>query len=147
MAWFDRALAVLFLVAVANGVLLSLPEAFGVPVAPDSPWPPLRALHHWAVTQEPAHLDPPPTLRASLWFDALVQTPFAVVLSWALWTGRRWIRTPALVYAGAAIANMYFYFFQTVHGPTPPLDPAVYWPANLPWLVLPAVLAVRFWRP
>ncbi len=139
----DRVLAVLFALMVVNGVLLSLPEALGVAVAPDSPWPPLRSLHHWAVTQEPAHLHPPPSLRASLWFDAVVQTPCAAWLTWALWTGRRGIRSPALVYAGAAVANMYFYFFQTVFGPDPPLQPAVYWPMNLPWLLLPIALIVR----
>lgn len=142
-AAIDRVLAVLFALMVVNGLVLSFPEALGIAVAPDSPWPPLRSLHHWAVTQEPAHLDPPPTLRASLWFDAVVQTPCAAWLAVALWTGRRIGRTPALAYAGAAIANMYFYFFQTVFGPHPPLQPSVYWPMNLPWLFLPAALILR----
>lgn len=35
-----------------------------VPVAADSPWPPLRALHGWAVAEEPAHLDPPPNIAS-----------------------------------------------------------------------------------
>lgn len=142
----DRVLAVLFVLMVVNGLVLSLPEALGIAVAPDSPWPPLRSLHHWAVTQEPAHLDPPPTLRASLWFDALVQTPAAAFVAWRLWTGGGGLARLGLLYAGAAIANMYFYFFQTVFGPHPPLQPAVYWPMNLPWLFVPMLLAVRLWR-
>jgi hypothetical protein len=141
----DRVLAVLFVLVAVNGFVLSLPEALGVPVAPDSPWPPLRALHGWAVTQEPAHLHIPPNLRASLLFDAFVQGPFALVAAFALWSGRRWLRTPGLLYAGAAIVNMYFYFFQTVFGPDPPLQPATYWPMNLPWLFLPIALAMRLW--
>jgi hypothetical protein len=52
-------------VSVLYGFLFSLPEGLGVPVAPDSPWPPLRALHGWAVAEEPAHLDPPPNLVAA----------------------------------------------------------------------------------
>ena len=98
------------------------------------------------LAQEPAHLHPPPNLEASLLFDAFVQGPFALLIAFALWTGRRWLRTPGLVYCGAAIANMYFYFFQTVFGPDPPLHPATYWPMNLPWLLLPIALAARLWR-
>ena len=46
-----------------------------MPVAADSPWPPLRALHGWAVAEEPAHLDPPPNLIAACLFDGLFQAP------------------------------------------------------------------------
>ena len=56
----DLGLALFFSLSVAYGFLFSLPEGLGVPVAADSPWPPLRALHGWAVAEEPAHLDPPP---------------------------------------------------------------------------------------
>ena len=65
----DLALACFFSISVVYGFLFSLPEGLGVPVAPDSPWPPLRALHDWAVAEEPAHLDPPPSLIAACLFD------------------------------------------------------------------------------
>jgi hypothetical protein len=143
----DLTLVAFFSVSIVYGFAFSLPEALGVPVAPDSPWPPLRALHGWAVEQEPAHLAPPPTLVASLLFDGFVQSPFLVVLVWALVRDREWIRVPALVYAGAAIMNMYFYFFETVFGPHPPPNPEVYWPLNLPWLIAPMALAWRMRRP
>jgi hypothetical protein len=142
----DVVLAGFFVVSIVYGFAFSLPEGLGVPVAPDSPWPPLRALHGWAVEQEPAHLEPPPSLVASLLFDGFVQSPFLLVLVHALLRGREWIRVPALVYAGAATMNMYVYFFQTVYGPHPPPHPAVYWPLNLPWLVAPMVLAWRMRR-
>ncbi len=51
------------------GFLFSLPEGLGVPVSVDSPWPPLRALHEWAVAEEPAHLDPPPNTAYYLVFN------------------------------------------------------------------------------
>ena len=76
----DAALIAFFAVSVLYGFAFSLPEALGVPLAPDSPWPPLRSLHAWAVAQEPGHLDPRPTLIASLLFDGFVQSPFLVVL-------------------------------------------------------------------
>jgi len=142
----DLVLAAFFAVSILYGFAFSLPEALGVPVAADSPWPPLRALHGWAVEQEPAHLDPPPTLIASLIFDGFVQSPFLIVLVWALLRGRESIRPAALLYAGAATMNMYFYFFETVYGPHPPPHPEVYWPFNLPWLIAPMVLAWRMRR-
>ena len=41
----DALLIPFFAISVIYGALVSLPEGLGVPVAPDSPWPPLRALH------------------------------------------------------------------------------------------------------
>ena len=76
----DYVLLPAFILGIINAVALSLPEALGVPRTPDSPWPVLRALHTWAVEQEPQHLVMPPTLQASLLYDAFVQLPLLVVL-------------------------------------------------------------------
>ena len=142
----DAALAVFFTASVAYGFLFSLPEGLGVPVSPDSPWPPLRALHAWAVAQEPAHLDPPPILIANCLLDGFVYAPFGVFLVYALVRGRRWIRLPAFLYAGSAVTNMFLYFTQTFLGPHPPLELAPYLGFNLPWLLAPIVLAGRLRR-
>ena len=61
-----------FSISILYGFLFSLPEGLGVPVSADSPWPPLRALHGWAVAEEPAHLNPPPNLIAATLFDGLL---------------------------------------------------------------------------
>ena len=141
----DLGLCLFFGVTILYGFVFSLPEGFGVPVAPDSPWPPLRSLHSWAVAQEPAHLDPPPVLIASCLFDGFFQAPILLFIVYGLWRQRGWVRAPALVYAGAAITNMFFYFSTTFLGPTPPPDLAVYLPFNLPWLIAPALLGIRMW--
>ncbi len=61
---FKRPVDLLFIaffsISIVYGFLFSLPEGLGVPVSADSPWPPLRALHGWAIAEEPAHLNPPP---------------------------------------------------------------------------------------
>ena len=142
----DLGLSLFFVVTILYGVLFSLPEGLGVPVAPDSPWPPLRSLHGWAIVQEPAHLDPPPVLIASCLFDALFQVPALCFILYGLWRERRWVRTLSLVYAGAAVTNMFFYFATTFLGPTPPTHLAVYLPFNLPWLIAPALLGWRMRR-
>jgi hypothetical protein len=143
---FDLALVVFFGVAVLYGFLFSLPEGLGVPVSADSPWPPLRALHGWAIAEEPAHLDPPPNLIAACLFDGLFQAPMLVFVMLGLVRLRPWLRPVALVYAGAATTNMFFYFVQTFLGPHPPPNIGYYLAFNLPWLIAPLALGVRVLR-
>jgi len=139
----DLVLVFFFSISIAYGFLFSLPEGLGVPVAPDSPWPPLRMLYGWAVAQEPAHLDPPPSLIASCLFDGFFQAPVLLFIVVGLARQRVWLRPLSLVYAGAAVTNMLYYFAQTFLGPHPPPDTATYLAFNLPWLFAPAVLGVR----
>lgn len=140
---FDLALVAFFSISVLYGFLFSLPEGLGVPVAADSPWPPLRLLYDWAVAQEPAHLEPPAQLIASCLFDGLFQAPILTFILYGLIRQRPWIKGPSLVYAGAAVTNMFFYFSETFFGPNPPQDLATYLPFNLPWLIAPILLAIR----
>ena len=142
---FDLALIAFFGLAIAYGLLISLPEALGFPVAPDSPWPPLRSLYDWAVAQEPGHLDPSPILLANAVFDGFIQAPALIVICFGLAKLRPWVIPLGLFYAGAAIVNTLGYFVQTFLGPHPPLDLSVYLPFNLPWLIAPALLAMRLW--
>jgi len=147
----DLLFAGFFGVSVLYGLLFSLPEGLGVPVAADSPWPPLRALHAWAVAEEPAHLDPPPNLMAACLFDGFFQAPALLFVIVGLVRLRPWLGPLGLVYAGAAVTNMFFYFTQTFLGPHPPPNTAYYLAFNLPWLIAPAalgirVLLVRDWR-
>ena len=139
----DFALAAFFSLSVLYGFLFSLPEGLGVPVAADSPWPPLRALHGWAVAEEPAHLDPPPNLIGACLFDGLFQAPALLFVIIGLIRQAKWLRTLALFYSGAAVTNMFFYFVQTFLGPHPPPNTAYYLLFNLPWLLAPMILALR----
>jgi hypothetical protein len=143
----DYVLLPAFVLGIVNSIALSLPEGLGVRVAPDSPWPPLRSLHTWAVEQEPQHLVMPPTLQASLLYDGSVQLALMLVLTAGLarlkpWP---WLPTVAVVYAVSAVMNMYFYFMQTFLGPDSPPHLATYLPINLPWLIVPILVAYRFW--
>lgn len=139
----DQALVAFFLVSIVYGLAFSLPEGLGLRVSPDSAWPPLRWLHAWAVEQEPTHLDPPLFLVATCLFDGLFQAPMLIAVVHGLLRRRPWVRTLGIFYGGAAITNMYFYFYGTLLGPTPPAHMDVYLPFNLPWLVAPAVLVLR----
>ncbi len=142
----DLGLVVFFTISILYGFLFSLPEGLGVPVAPDSPWPPLQALYDWAVAEEPAHLDPPPNLIAALWFDGFFQAPVLLLVCYGLVQQRPWLQPLGLFYAGAAITNMFFYFVQTFLGDHPPPNTGYYLAFNLPWLIAPMLLAWRVMR-
>jgi len=144
----DYLLIPALILGIVNSIVLSLPEGLGVPVAPDSPWPPLRHLHTWAVEQEPQHLVMPPTLQASLLYDGIVHLAMMLVLVVALARLKQWpwLRTLATVYATSAVMNMYFYFMQTFLGPDRPPHLWTYLPINLPWLIVPILMAYRFWK-
>lgn len=139
----DLGLLFFFTLSILYGFLYSLPEGLGVSVAPDSPWPPLRSLYEWAVVHEPAHLDPPANLIAACLFDGFFQAPMLCFLMWGLIKQSPIIKIPVLVYVGAAVTNMFFYFAETFMGPHPPQNLLVYLPANLPWLIAPMILAWR----
>jgi emopamil binding protein len=136
-----------FVIGIVYGALFSLPEALGVPVSADSPWPPLRSLHTWAVEQEPQHLDIPPALQATVLYDGFVQFPLLIVLFIGFWKLKDWwwLSTLGLVYAVSAVVNMYFYFMQTFLGPDSPPHLGTYLPLNLPWLIVPMLLVYRCW--
>ena len=139
----DLAFILFFSVSVLYGLLFSLPEGIGVPVAPDSPWPPLRSLYGWAIAEEPAHLDPTPNLIAACLFDGFFQAPALVFVMIGLVGLRAWLVPLGLVYAGAAITNMFFYFTQTFLGSHPPPNTIYYLVFNLPWLIAPVLLGAR----
>ena len=139
----DLLFVAFFATSIAYGFLFSLPEGLGVPVAPDSPWPPLRALHSWAVAEEPAHLDPPPNLVAACLFDGLFQAPVLLFIVVGLIRLRPWVRPLGLVYAGAGTTNMLFYFTQTFLGDHPPPNMAYYLVFNLPWAIAPVAMGLR----
>jgi hypothetical protein len=143
----DYLLLPAFILGIINAIVLSLPEGLGVPVAPDSSWPSLRALHTWGVEHEPQHLVMPPALQASLLYDGFVQLPLLVVLTIGLWRLKSWpwLGALAMAYAVSAMMNMYFYFMQTFLGPDSPPHLWIYLPMNLPWAIVPMLVVYRFW--
>ncbi len=141
----DMLIVGFYTISVLYGLLFSLPEALGIPVSPDSPWPPLRFLYDWAVAEEPTHLlDPLPIfLFSAVAIDGFVHSPFLCVMLYAFIFGKNWIRLWCLVFAGSAITNMYYYFMATLLGDHPPPNTLYYLVFNLPWMLMPMLL---IWR-
>ena len=76
---------------------------------------------------------------------ARLGAPALLFVMIGLVTQRAWLMPLGLVYSGAAVTNMFFYFATTFMGPTPPPNLGVYLPFNLPWLIAPALLGWRMW--
>jgi len=71
------------------------------------------------------------------------QAPALLAVMFGLVRLKPWLRPLGLVYAGAAVTNMFFYLVQTFLGPHPPPSTAYYLAFNLPWLFAPMVLGLR----
>ena len=141
----DLVLLLFFSVSVLYGFLFNVPQVLGAEISPDSAWPPLRSLYDWAIAEEPGLLDPGPALVAATLFDGFFQAPALLFVMIGLVRLRPWLRPLGILYAGAGVTNMFFYFVQTFLGPHPPPNLAYYLAFNLPWLIAPAVLGLRAW--
>ena len=86
-------------------------------------------------------------LRISTGISGLVFGPFYLLLIYAFVTGANWIRIPALVYVGAMAHGMveFLYWEYWLVGPRPEHG-SVFLAFNLPYLVVPLLLALRMWR-
>lgn len=145
----DILLIAFYAISATYGLLFSLPEALGVPVSADSPWPPLRMLYDWSIAEEPTQLlQPLPVfLRSATIMDGFIHSPFLLVLIYALVKGKNWIRPWAILFAGSSVTNMHYYFMHTLLSDTPPPNTAYYLLFNLPWMLMPMLLAWRLWKP
>ena len=145
----DILLIAFYAVSFTYGFLFNIPEALGVAVSPESPWPPLRWLYEWAVAEEPAHLlvPLPIFLFSAVAIDAFIHTPFIAVMIYAIINEKNWIRLPCWLFAGSAITNMYYYFMATLLGDHPPPNTFYYLVFNLPWLLMPMLLVWRMRHP
>jgi hypothetical protein len=78
--------------------------------------------------------------------SGFVYGPFYLLLVFAFVRGANWIRPFALVYTGAMLHGMFeFMWWEYAIGP-PPRVPLVFWAFNLPYALVPALLAARMWR-
>jgi len=128
---------------------------------PHSGWIMKRLIHDiYAMNKDPLVLYSPVFVRVACFFAAFIFGPFQLVAAWAIWKGKHWIRTPMLVYAGALFEGSFIFewaewfgdkaFFERVCGAGSTFDFAqqnALWVQsfNLPYIVVPLMLIVRFW--
>lgn len=95
---------------------------------------------------DPLLSENPPFVQVMAAVNAFVFGPFYGVVVYALWTARRWIRLPALIYAGTMTYNMVIIFGVHLIGPYQHEQPVKFIVLNLSYLVAPVVLGFRMRR-
>ncbi len=88
-----------------------------------------------------------PHYRLATLISGLIYGPFYLVMIYAFVYAKNWIRIPAMLYVGSIVRSMVVAFHhEFVIGPAPE-HTAMFLAFNLPWLVVPLLVAVRLWRP
>jgi hypothetical protein len=121
--------------------------ARGIALAADSPSFWARANYWYAAGTDPLLLAPPTSLQVQVTVSAFVFGPFYLLLVWAFVTGRDGIRMPAIVYVAAMVYGMVVFLGTELLGPLPPTNLPKFLAFNVPYLVIPLLLAWRMRRP
>lgn len=129
---------------------------------PDSPYPVERFIYDaYARLADPLLIVNPPQVRVSAWISAFVWLPLYVLFVYAFVRGIDRIRPFGLVYGGALTHGMITYMSEGIFGSVategwanPSLCPGCvepntlyYLAANSAYLIVPALMIVRMWRP
>jgi len=117
--------------------------ALRVHLTPDSPnfW--VRANFWYADGTDPLLLALPTFLWLQTFISAFVFGPFYAVLVFAVARGRDWIRMPAIIYASVMTYAMTITLGVEYLGDMPPQNDFKFLAFNLPYLIIPLILAWR----
>ena len=144
----DFALATFFAFATWSSWFSDIVPALGMAIAENSPSRLGRLTYFfYAKDTDPLLIASPYYLRISCFISAFVFGSFYPVLVYALVTGKDWIRMPAIVYASAMTYGMVMFLCLEFFGPLPPSNLGWFALWNLPYLVVPLLLAYRMWEP
>ena len=143
----DLLFAAFFAFATWSSWFSDIVPALGITIAENSPSRLGRLTYFYAKDADPLLIAQPYYLRISCFISAFVFGAFYPVLVYALVTGKSWIRMPAIVYASAMTYGMIMFFCFEFFGPLPPTNLGWFALWNLPYLVVPLLLAYRMWHP
>lgn len=147
--WIDYAY-ILFALAlrIPFGLLGSIPQGLGLTEpAPDATYFMMRNLYNWGSTVEPYLLSGDVALDFRHIMDGLVSLPLTMVIVYGLWRRKNWVRLLAWISAGIALPGMTQHVYTTYATGNAPLDLTQFWLVNAPYLIFPALLALRMWQP
>ncbi len=143
---FDLFLVVWFCVFAISSLVMEMYIVFGVDLAASRD-PFGRAWHFYAASWDPIFLDTPLFLKIMCGIDAFVFGPFYLVLIYAFATGKNWIRIPGLIYVSAIVYSTLVYFGIEFLGEGHRADLLMVFLVNIPYTLVPLLLAVRLARP
>lgn len=119
--------------------------AFGIPVDVNSKCPIIRSSSGWAVYTDPLWMADPPMLRVQTGISVFVYGPYYVLTIVALVRRLAWMRLPSLLLAGALTVNVVVYVVAAFVG-YHVNHPAAFVAVNVPYVILPVLLVMRFGR-
>lgn len=137
-------LFITYIVDVEQNVIAD-PDDFEYPIWPP---PPFVDLVHWyGRSFDPVLIARPVWWRMTIWIDSLFFGPFYAFALYAYIRGRDWIRIPSIIWGSVLMTNVVIILGEEVAGPhATPYLPFVF-ALNLPWLVMPALVIWRMYRP
>ena len=140
----DRMLIAFFALFAFTSIFMEPYITFGVNLA-KARSPLGRAWYFYARNWDPLFLEPPSYMRDRTGIDEWLYGPTYLVLIYAFVRRREWIRSPALLYCGAVVYSTLVYFlveFLTqAHRANLPMVVVV----NIPYTIIPCILAWRVW--
>lgn len=162
----ERKLDVFFVVAfsffIVTSIVTDSVNGLNGALDPDSPYPVERFIYDtYARVADPLLIVNPPQVRVSAWISAFVWLPLYVLFIFGFVRGIDRIRPFGLVYGGALTHGMITYMSEGIFGRVatedwadPTLCPGCvepntlyYLAANSAYLIVPALMIVRMWRP
>jgi len=120
------------------------PAHFQYPAWPPAPF--VDMVHSYGSSLDPLLLARPVWWQMTIWLDVLFYGPFYAAAIYAFVKGRDWIRIPAIFYSGMLFADVFIILGEEYAG----LHAAPHFmqvlALNLPWLLVPLLLAYRLRR-
>lgn len=142
----DLGLVVCFAIFAFTSLVMEMYITFEIDLAASTD-PFGRLWHFYAASWDPIFLDVPLYLWVMCTIDAFVFGPFYLVLIYALVRERDWIRIPAFVYVSAIVYSTIVYFGIELIGERHRANMWMVVAVNIPYTIVPLVLAWRLRRP
>jgi hypothetical protein len=122
-------------------LIIADPYHFQQPAWPPAPM--IRMIHTYGETLDPLLMARPQWWKDTIWLDVLFYGPFYAIAVYAFIRGKEWIRVPGVFYGGMLFADVFIILGEEIAGPHASPHLPVVLVLNLPWLLLPVLLAVR----
>ena len=142
----DRVLVAFFVVFAFTSIFMEPYITFGVDLARTTS-PLGRAWYFYARSWDPLFLEQPTYMRVMTGIDEWIYGPMYLVLIVGFLRRGEWIRQPALVYCGAIIYSTLVYFLVEFLTERQRANLPMVVAVNIPYTIVPCVLAWRMWRP
>ena len=110
-------------------------------------WPPasmVKLIHTYGSSFDPQLMARPQWWKMTIWIDVLFYGPFYVLAIYAFIKGKDWIRIPAIFYSGMMFAGVFIILGEEAGGPYATQNFPFVLVLNLPWLLMPIFLTLRF---